>query len=76
MFARSGVGFFYFYLCSLLGDLYHSVKLVPGAWQHRFFKQALLSLSEHEADEHAEHGWAHVEAGSVGEGLLEVVQDT
>ncbi|TNN68336.1 hypothetical protein EYF80_021389 [Liparis tanakae] len=60
----------------LLGHFHEGMELVSDARQRSLFKQALLSLSQQHPDQHTEHGWAHVVAGSVGEGLLQVVQDT
>lgn len=64
------------YLCCLLGHFYQGRELVSDPRQCNLLKQTLLSLSKHQANQHAEHGWTHVVAGSVGEGLLQVVQRT
>lgn len=64
------------YLCSLLCNFHQRVKLVSDARQCNLLKQALLSLSKHQPNQHTEHGWTHVVAGSVGESLLKVIQDT
>lgn len=64
----------FIHLGSLLGHFHQGVELVLNSWQSNLLKQALLSLSEHHTDQHIEHGWTHVVAGSVGERLLQVVQ--
>lgn len=64
------------YLCSFLGHFHQGVKLVSDPRQRGLLKQTFLSLSKHHPNQHTEHGWTHVIAGSVGENLLKVVQDT
>lgn len=64
----------FIHLGRLLGHFHQGLELVLNAWQSNLLKQALLSLSEHHANQHTEHGWTHVVAGSVGERLLQVVQ--
>ncbi len=63
------------YLRSLLGHFHQGIELVSDTRQSSLLKQTLLSLSEHHPNQHTEHGWTHVVAGSVGECLLQVVQD-
>lgn len=64
------------YLCSLLGHFHQGVELVSNPRQCGLLKQTLLSLSKHQPNQHTEHGWTHVIAGSVGECFLKVVQNT
>ncbi|KAA8595996.1 hypothetical protein FQN60_011287 [Etheostoma spectabile] len=57
---------------SLLGHFHQGRELVSDPRQCSLLKQALLSLSKHHPNQHTEHGWAHVVAGSVGrDGLLQ-----
>lgn len=73
---RTVCAFAALYLCRLLGHFHQGMKLVSDSRQCSLLKQTLLSLSKHHPNQHTEHGWAHVVAGSVGECLLQVVQDT
>lgn len=62
------------YLCSLLGHFHQGTELVPDAGQRQLLEETLLGLSQHEPDQHAEHRWTQVVAGSVGVRLLQLVQ--
>lgn len=64
-----------FYLSSLLGHFQQRQELVSDPRKGGLLKQTLLSLSQHHPNQHTEHSWAHVVAGSVSERLLQVVQD-
>lgn len=64
------------YLCSLLGHFHQGIELVSDSRQCNLLKQTLLSLSKHHTNQHTEHGWTHVVAGSVGECLLQLIQST
>lgn len=64
------------YLCSLLGHSHQGTELVPDAGQRQLLEQTLLGLSQHEPDQHAEHRWTQVVAGSVCVRLLQLVQRT
>lgn len=63
------------YLCSLLGHFHQGIELVSDPGQCSLLKQTLLSLSKHHPNQHTEHGWTHIVTGSVGECLLQVVQE-
>lgn len=62
------------YLGSLLGHFHQGIELISNPWQCNLLKETLLSLSKHHPNQHTEHGWTHIVAGSVGECFLQVVE--